>query len=161
MKINSGEESEEFEKIIGGKIEEKQTVDELSKYYNIKEELHLNENIDEESDEKSIQFYLYHPYILLLFYLVIIILGKNTRCLILMIYNQKVYLLLFIIYLLDLYVICNNETAFTWIGSEFDIDSVNVDEITNSLVEEYAIKLNNKVLVKEGEESEDFWGVFE
>lgn len=58
-------------------------------------------------------------------------------------------------------MICNNETAFTWIGSEFDIDSVNVDEITNSLVEEYAIKLNNKVLVKEGEESEDFWGVFE
>lgn len=58
-------------------------------------------------------------------------------------------------------MICNNETTFTWIGSEFDIDSVNVDEITNSLVEEYAIKLNSKVLVKEGEESEDFWGVFE
>lgn len=67
MKINSGEESEEFEKLIGGKIEEKQTVEELSKYYNIKEELHLNENVDEESDEKSIVFYLYHPYIICLY----------------------------------------------------------------------------------------------
>lgn len=93
-----------------------------------------------------------------LYYLVIIKHGNNTRCLILMIYNQKVYIC---VYILDLYVICNNETVFTWIGSEFDSDSVNIDEITNSLLDKYDIKLNSKVVVKEGEETEDFWDVFE
>lgn len=71
MKINSGEESEEFEKLINGKIDEKQINIDLSKYYNIKEEIEMNENIDEENenDKKvSISFYLYHPYYYILLY---------------------------------------------------------------------------------------------
>lgn len=78
-----------------------------------------------------------------------------------MIYNQKVYFLIYYVFYIDLYVLYNNESVYTWIGSEFDKDSVNVDEITNSLLKEHNIELSNKVVVKEGEEPEDFWDIFE
>lgn len=145
IKVKSGEENDEFISLIRGKINPNQINEEYSMYFRSHNNQKINEEKEKDDDKIKTEFFTYHEY-------VIIYISGNWE-------QYKIFDCDDLI-TNSLCVLHNTNQSFVWIGSEFNDESVNIDDLVDKFILEKQIP-NNKIILNEGEETEEFWSYLE